>query len=95
MRKLFFTISLFVTLGCCSNTPELETGEIKTWQLLKQSFEKSNSSKTRRSIHPNTKTTTPKNAKNVKISFSWWRKAKAQLVGHLYSPPTKWGLQKT
>ena len=45
MRKLFLTISLFVTLGCCSNTPELESGEIKTWQLLKQSFEKSNGSK--------------------------------------------------
>jgi len=45
MRKLLSTISLFVTLACCSNTPELETGEIKTWQLLKQSFEQSNHSK--------------------------------------------------
>ena len=45
MRKFLFIFALIVTLGCCSNTPELETGEIKTLQLLKQTFEQPNHSK--------------------------------------------------
>ena len=43
--KLLLTFTLIVTLGCCSNTPELETGEIKTLQLLKQTFGQSKHSK--------------------------------------------------
>ena len=45
MKKFLVTFVLVLTLGCCSNTPELETGEIKTLQLLKQVFETPNHSK--------------------------------------------------
>ena len=34
---------IYISNTCsCSNTPELETGEIKTLQLLKQTFEQAN-----------------------------------------------------
>ena len=45
MRNFLVTFLLFLTLACCSNSPELETGEIKTLQLLKQSFEQYNDQK--------------------------------------------------
>ena len=44
MKNFLFTFTLLATLACCSNTPELETGEIKTLQLLKQTFEQANRS---------------------------------------------------
>ena len=40
--KLFAFISI---LASCSNTPELETGEIKTLQLIKNSFNQTNKPK--------------------------------------------------
>ena len=40
MRILTLLFILIITIGCCSNTKELESGEIKTLQLMKQAFEK-------------------------------------------------------
>lgn len=47
MEMKTFLISLIIisTLASCANTPEIETGEIRTLQLLKQAFEKSNKPK--------------------------------------------------
>tara|TARA_Y100000766_G_C18845971_1_gene575687 strand:+ start:553 stop:1224 length:672 start_codon:yes stop_codon:yes gene_type:complete len=45
MKILLVHLALILTLTSCSNTSELETGEIKTLQLLKQVFEQPNSSK--------------------------------------------------
>ena len=45
MRKFLITFAFILALGCCSNTPELETGEIKTLKLLKQTFVQPNQSK--------------------------------------------------
>ena len=45
MRKYLAKIALFIFLTACSNTPDLETGEIKTLQLLKNVFSQSNKSK--------------------------------------------------
>ena len=39
------SLALILTLMSCSNTPEMETGEIRTLQLLKLAFEQSNNSK--------------------------------------------------
>ena len=42
----FLIISVLISiLTSCSNTPELETGEIKTLALLKQAFQQSNQPK--------------------------------------------------
>lgn len=38
----FVYFALIFTLVSCSNTTELETGEIRTFQILRQSFQKSN-----------------------------------------------------
>ena len=45
VNKFFITFLLVFSLCSCSNTSELETGEIKTLQLLKDAFDRSNSSK--------------------------------------------------
>lgn len=45
MKILLVNLALILTLACCSNTSELETGEIKTLQLLKQAFKQTNNSK--------------------------------------------------
>lgn len=45
MRNYLAKIALFIFLTACSNTPDLETGEIKTLQLLKNVFSQSNKSK--------------------------------------------------
>lgn len=45
MKPFIFLSILLITLGCCSNTKELETGEIKTLQLVKTVFEKPKQSK--------------------------------------------------
>lgn len=46
MKTLLINFALIFTLTSCTNTPERETGEIKTLQLLKQAFEQRNQSKT-------------------------------------------------
>ena len=43
--KLLLRITLILTLSCCSNTSELETGEIKTLKLIKETFKKPSNSK--------------------------------------------------
>ena len=45
MKKKFASIILLIILASCSNSPDLETGEIKTLQLLKKAFDKSNKPK--------------------------------------------------
>ncbi len=45
MKTLLIHLALILTLTSCSNTSELETGEIKTLKLLKQVFEQPNGSK--------------------------------------------------
>ena len=42
MKNLLVHLALILTLISCSNTSELETGEIRTLQLLKQVFEQPN-----------------------------------------------------
>ena len=46
MRNCLAKIVLFIFLTACSNTPDFETGEIKTLQLLKNVFSQSSKSKT-------------------------------------------------
>jgi len=38
MKIFLINLALILTLASCTNTPELETGEIQTLQLLKKSF---------------------------------------------------------
>ena len=45
MRNYLAKIALFILLTACTNTPELETGEIKTLQLLNNVASQSNKSK--------------------------------------------------
>ena len=45
MKKIFQTFIFIFILASCSNTPELETGEIKTVQLLKNVTEQLNNPK--------------------------------------------------
>ncbi len=45
MKIFLISLILILTLASCANTPEIETGEIRTLQLLKQAFESSNKSK--------------------------------------------------
>lgn len=45
MKRFLINLSLILTLTSCSNAPEMETGEIRALQLLKQSLKKSNPSK--------------------------------------------------
>ena len=45
MRKIFANIVMAFMVVSCTNTPELETGEIKSLNLLKQSFENLGKSK--------------------------------------------------
>ena len=35
IKKIFRTLALILTLASCSNTPELETGEIKLFKYSK------------------------------------------------------------
>ena len=42
VNKFLLIFTLVSILASCSNTPELETGEIKTLAILKQAFEQSN-----------------------------------------------------
>ena len=45
VNKFFIIFLLIFSLCSCSNTSDLETGEIKTLQLLKNAFDRSNSPK--------------------------------------------------
>ena len=45
MNKFLACLSFIFTLASCSNAPEMETGEIRTLQLLKKAFEGSNKPK--------------------------------------------------
>lgn len=45
MTKYFSKLALLILLTACTNTPEFETGEIKTLQLFKNVFSQSNKSK--------------------------------------------------
>ena len=45
MNKFVLMLVSILILTCCSNAPELETGEIKTLALLNQVFQQSNKSK--------------------------------------------------
>lgn len=45
MNKLIKWAVLSFSLNACANVPELETGEIKTWQLLSTAIKQSNSQK--------------------------------------------------
>jgi len=45
MKTFLINFALILTLTSCTNTPERETGEIKTLQVLKQAFEKRNDPK--------------------------------------------------
>ena len=45
IKTFLINFALILTLTSCTNTPERETGEIKTLQLLKQAFEQRNKSK--------------------------------------------------
>ena len=45
MNRFLLTSILILTLATCSNTPELETGEIKTLATLKKAFLQSNQPK--------------------------------------------------
>ena len=44
MNKIIASLTLVIILTSCSNTPQMETGEIKSLQLLKQAFDKSTNS---------------------------------------------------
>ena len=45
MNKFLTSLCFILTLASCSNAPEMETGEIRTLQLLKKAFEGSNKPK--------------------------------------------------
>ena len=45
IKTFLINFALILTLTSCTNTPERETGEIKTLRLLKQAFEHRNQSK--------------------------------------------------
>ena len=44
MKNFYLGFLTFLALTACSNSPELETGEIKTFQLLKEAYFRSNNS---------------------------------------------------
>ena len=45
MNKFLASLCLIVIIASCSNTPETETGEMRTLQLLKKAFDSSNQEK--------------------------------------------------
>ena len=45
MKKVLASLTLVIILVSCSNTTDLETGEIRTLQLLKKAFDSSNKPK--------------------------------------------------
>lgn len=45
MSRFLLILVLISVLGSCSNTPELETGEIKTLSILQQAFQQQNQAK--------------------------------------------------
>ena len=45
MKNCFSSLMLILTLVSCSNSTDMETGEIKVLQMLKQAFEQQSSSK--------------------------------------------------
>ena len=45
MNKFLASLTFILILASCSNAPEMETGEIRTLQLLKKAFESSNKPK--------------------------------------------------
>tara|TARA_B100001059_G_scaffold222055_1_gene245642 strand:+ start:338 stop:1009 length:672 start_codon:yes stop_codon:yes gene_type:complete len=45
MNKFFASLSLIIILNSCSNSPETETGEIRTLQLLKMAYDTSSKPK--------------------------------------------------
>ena len=38
MKRMVFSLIVVSVMASCSNTPELETGEIKTLKCLKRNF---------------------------------------------------------
>ncbi len=44
MNKVLASLTFIILLSSCSNTPDMETGEIKSLQLLKQAFDTSTNS---------------------------------------------------
>ena len=44
MRNILVNFTLILTMMSCSNSPDMETGEIKSLQVLKQALEQSNNS---------------------------------------------------
>ena len=42
MNKFLISLAVVIIFASCSNTPDLETGEIRTLQLLKKAFNESN-----------------------------------------------------
>ena len=45
MKRFIISLAFIFILASCSNTPEMETGEIRTLQLLKKAFDSSNKPK--------------------------------------------------
>ena len=45
MNRFLTSLAFILTLAYCSNAPEMETGEIRTLQLLKKAFDSSNKNK--------------------------------------------------
>mgnify|MGYP001390372553 CR=1 FL=1 len=41
MKKNLASLTLLIILASCSNTPDMETGEIRALQVLKMAFDKS------------------------------------------------------
>ena len=42
MNKFLISLAVVIIFASCSNTPDMETGEIRTLQLLKKAFDSSN-----------------------------------------------------
>ena len=42
MSKFLISLAVIIIFAACSNTPDMETGEIRTLQLLKKAFNESN-----------------------------------------------------
>ena len=45
MKQVFVKLALILALGSCSNTPDLESEEVKSLQLLKTAINQSNKPK--------------------------------------------------
>ncbi|MFL2765841.1 MAG: YjbF family lipoprotein [Paracoccaceae bacterium] len=45
MKKIFVNLTIILILASCSNTPDMETGEIRTLKLIKKTFSQKNDPK--------------------------------------------------